>query len=91
MSLNFFGVKFIEKLSNGLIYIHLIGPPNYFEFWDKRIKNPFVWKKFKFRRENVVQRFYTGQVVVLWLEKKRKFGCENVVHSGCTGLCVTEQ
>ena len=31
-----------------------------FEFWDKKIQNPFVWKKLKFRRENVVQSFYTS-------------------------------
>ena len=37
-----------------------------FEFWDKKNQNPFVWKKIK-------------------------FGRENVVHSGCTGLCVTVQ
>ena len=30
MILSFFRVKFVEKLSNGLIDIHLIVPPNYF-------------------------------------------------------------
>ena len=30
--LNFFRVKFIKKLSNGLIGIHLIVPPNFFKF-----------------------------------------------------------
>ena len=55
-----FRVKFIEKLSNGLIDIHLIVPP-IFEFWDEKIQNPFVWKNLKFHRENVVQSFYTGR------------------------------
>ena len=31
------------------------------EFWDKKNRNPFVWKKLKFDRENVVQSCYNGQ------------------------------
>ena len=44
MILNFFRVKFIEKLSNGLIDIHLIVPPN---SETKKSKSYFLEKRKK--------------------------------------------
>ena len=66
MILIFFRVKFLEKLSDGLIDIHLI--IYYFRILKQtKNQNPFVWKKLKFGRENIVQSCCTGLWVTVHL------------------------
>jgi hypothetical protein len=55
-----FQVKFIKKLSNGLIGVHLIVPPNFSNSEIQKIQNCIVRETLRFCRENEVKSFYTG-------------------------------
>jgi pentose-5-phosphate-3-epimerase len=68
---DFFRAKFIKKLSNFLIDVHLIVPPNFFKILRQKNQNSIIRETLKFCRENVLHwspvdrlRFFPDDVIL---------------------------